>query len=171
LKKLLIAAAIAAAFIVPAQAEERVSFWWIRALPFVKAAAYAEAIDDYCFVDKRYSFGMLELHLDDPRSELETMAYRQAEAGRMAFNGEFVEDAKAIRQEANLKAAAHLQNNYAACEPAIAFVEKAIASIPETEPKMLSMAKKLDANRRETKAKTLKCKVCAGTTPGTTSAP
>jgi hypothetical protein len=81
-----------------------VSIFWIKALPFVKAAAYAEAIDDYCFANKRYSFEAFELDLKDPGRQLSAMAYHQAKAGRLAFNGEFVEDDKAIQKEADLKA-------------------------------------------------------------------
>lgn len=151
------AAALAALAANPASASAEddggASIWWVKALPFVKAAAYAKAIDDYCFASERYSFAPLELKLDDPRGRLSYMAYEQAKAGRMAFNGEFVEDDEAIRTEADLKAAAHLQNNFDACEPAIEFVENTVVSIPEMMPKLDAMAKKLEANRSATKEK------------------
>lgn len=134
-----------------AQAEEP-NIFWIKALPFVKAAAYAEAIDDFCFAETRYHLDSFEGDIfHDARHRLQYLALKQSEQGRVAFSGVFVEDDKAIREDADRKASAHLMNNYAACAPAIAFVEKTIGLIPELEPKLQEMAKVLDANRKAAK--------------------
>lgn len=131
--KTLLAAALAVVIVAPATADPLE----IARMPFVKARAYAKAIDRYCFVPTVYS----------DKVELRRAARQQDEAT-------FV-DADALEEDALL----HLRGDYDACAPAIEFVETTIAALPEVQAKMTAMIEQREAEAKaaaeaEAKAKT-----------------
>lgn len=99
----------------------------IAALPFVKATAYAEAINRYCFPDREY--GSVELGL---------LAVRQA---ILQYKSDFREF---LSKEIS-SAADHLKGDYSACAPAMAYVAKSEANLAEDEIRLDSMKKAIEA--------------------------
>jgi endonuclease YncB( thermonuclease family) len=137
MKSALLAAALLAATSSAALAE---SVWPgepvgedIRALPFVKAYAYAEAIDRFCFADREYA-----------TSDLFGMASDQA---HMLQDVAVLVDAASIQAKAERTAVDHLKRDQSACAPAMAFVDKAVASMPEMKPKMAAMRQAFEGDR------------------------
>lgn len=120
MRSLVATAAIAAAFAMPAGADP------IDEMPYIKAWAYAQAIEDYCFGDA-------------PDKRLADAALKQAEflAGRT----------ERILSDANEMAARHLGGDQSACQPAIAFVERAIAALPDAELTRLVAQREADKQR------------------------
>ncbi|HEV2898453.1 MAG TPA: hypothetical protein VGX71_11585 [Pseudaminobacter sp.] len=128
MKSALFAAALVAATSTAALAQSVTDD--VRALPFVKANAYAKAIDRFCFADRTYA-----------SARLFQMAAGQATALWGDAADEFAEAERA--------AIDHLKHDQSACAPAMAFVDKATASIEEMRPALAAMRKAIDADRAE----------------------
>lgn len=96
----------------------------IRNLPFVKASAYAIAINEYCFPAKPFA-----------TDELYKAARRQVIYGEMIENGDMHD--KAIE-----RAGQHLMTNTAACEPATAYVTETIEAFPKRKAELDALVKR-----------------------------
>jgi hypothetical protein len=107
MKNLLLALALAAAFAMPAQAGP------IDEMPYIKAWAYAQAIEQYCFGAR-------------PDERLKKAAVIQWNFSSKGIS------LHAIR-EASEAAAKHLAGDQSACQPALAFVERTVAALPDAE--------------------------------------
>lgn len=105
MKSLVAAAAIAAALVLPAHADQ------IDEMPYIKAWAYAQAIEDYCFGDA-------------PDKRLEPAAVAQAAlAGISGISLSTIAD----------NAAKHLRGDQNACQAAADFVARAVAELPQLD--------------------------------------
>ena len=115
----------------------------IAKLPFVRALAYAEAIDAYCFPDWHYV-----------TADLAAAAVTQAGLQNKPF----------IESGQTLAAANQLKRDHSACEPAKAFVDSVAASIPEMRPRMdatLAALKKEEAERNAAQARAARIAQCS----------
>ena len=103
----------------------------IVGLPFIRAWAYAEAIDRYCFPEKSYAndvgVGLEETAKSQDRYSQGTLASAERDA------------------------AEHLRGEYLACAPAIKFVERTVTQIPELANKFQRLMSQL-AHAKELKA-------------------
>lgn len=117
---LALAASIAwTSFAPPAHAGDQLAE--IRALPFVKADAYREAINEYCFPVTDYT-----------SFELTSAAWKQAA---------YFEQGLDRRERIRARALTHLAGDQNACEPAIAFLERTISELPEGKEKLDALVK------------------------------
>ncbi|GLS28471.1 hypothetical protein GCM10007937_01780 [Mesorhizobium albiziae] len=117
---LLAAAAIAAAFTLPAYAGQ------IDEMPYIKAWAYAQAIEDYCFGDA-------------PDERLEPAAVAQAAlAGISGSSLSTIAD----------NAAKHLRGDQNACQAAADFVARAIAELPQLDAVVAAEKAKQEAEKQ-----------------------
>jgi hypothetical protein len=117
--KTLLAVALAVVIVAPAAADPLE----IAQMPFVKARAYARAIDRYCFVATVYSDNV----------ELWRAALQQDEATAFV-------DADRLEEDALL----HLRGDYNACAPAMKFVETTITALPELQARMTALIEQRD---------------------------
>ena len=97
-------------------------------LPFIRAYAYAEAIDRYCFPEKP---GVGSILRETARSQ------DSFKPGMLA--------------SAERDAAEHLRGEYLACAPATKFVERTVAQIPELANKFTRLMSQL-AHAKDLKA-------------------
>ena len=115
----------------------------IAKLPFVRALAYAEAIDAYCFPDWHYV-----------TADLAAAAIAQAELQNKPF----------VEPDPALEAASLLKRDHSACEAAKAYVNVAAASIPAMRPRMdatLAALKKAEAERNTAQARAARIAQCS----------
>jgi hypothetical protein len=115
----------------------------IARLPFVKALAYAEAIDAYCFPDWHYV-----------TADLAAAAVTQAG----------LQDKPFVEPDQALEAASQLKRDRSACAPAKALVDSAAASIPAMRPRMdatLAALKKAEAERNAAEARAARIAQCS----------
>ena len=113
----------------------------IAKLPFITALAYAEAIDTYCLPEWHYA-----------STTLAAAATTQADLQNKPNVG-----AEQTR-EANL-----LSGDRSACEPAKAFVDKVVATIPQIQPRMdatLAALKDEEAKRDVAQARAKRIAEC-----------
>lgn len=93
-------------------------------MPFVRAYAYAEAIDRYCFPEKSYTQDV-------------GPSIRQAVAFQDTLK-------PGILASAERDAADHLRGEYLACAPAMKFVERTVVQAPELVGKFIQLQMHLD---------------------------
>jgi hypothetical protein len=117
---------------------------WVKAftdeiieMPFIRAYAYAEAIDRYCFPEKSYT-------QDVGPSIRQAVAFQDSlEPGILA--------------SAERDAADHLRGEYLACAPAMKFVERTVVQAPDLVGKLTQLQMHLnDAKAGAAKAEALK---------------
>jgi hypothetical protein len=139
MNKLIIAAAICAALSGAAYAVDDRTRDAIQSLSFMKANAYAKAIDLYCFADHPFASQALA---DAASQEAE---FRE-EIGQN-------EEATDIIANANRSAAEHLKVDQSACAPAASFVNSVAATIEGAKQHMAAIKQTLaDAKAAEEKA-------------------
>ena len=115
----------------------------IGRLPFIRALAYAEAIDAHCFPDWHYV-----------TADLAAAAVTQAG----------LQNKPLVESGQTLEAANQLKRDHSACEPAKAFVDSVAASIPEMRPRMdttLAALKKEEAERNAAQARAARIAQCS----------
>ena len=115
----------------------------IARLPFVRALAYAEAIDAYCFPDWH-----------TVTADLAAAAVTQAG----------LQDKPFVEPGQTLEAADLLKRDRSACGPAKAFVDKVAATIPAMRPRMnatLAALKKAEAERNAAEARAARIAQCS----------
>ncbi|QGU20817.1 hypothetical protein MCHK_09970 [Mesorhizobium huakuii 7653R] len=107
-------------------AVEGIKEQWIE-MPFIRAWAYAEAIDRYCFPAKSYTkvvgVGIEEAAKSQDRFSLGMLA------------------------SAELDAADHLRGEYLACAPAMRFIEDTVVRMPEFENQLTTAQLRLNDAR------------------------
>lgn len=106
----------------------------IRDLPMIKAYAYALAIDEYCFPDRKFATPDLGVAAFDQQNK--------------ATNASAYDSLNAAAE----RAAIHLRSNYVACEPAMAFVDRTAVDLPQLGARLQQIvdeAAARDAARRE----------------------
>ncbi|MDW9600165.1 hypothetical protein GOA86_17565 [Sinorhizobium meliloti] len=91
--------------LIPAHAET--VFDRMEEIPFIKAYAYAEAVDDYCFATKKFS-----------NQDLAKAASLQEDETALNIN------------TAVTKAKRHLAGDQSACAPAMTFIDRTVAELP-----------------------------------------
>lgn len=100
--------------LIPAHAET--VFDRMEEIPFIKVYAYAEAVDDYCFATKKFS-----------NQELAEAASLQEDETALNINA------------AVTKAKRHLGGDQSACAPAIMFIDRTVAELPELKQQFEAM--------------------------------
>lgn len=139
MKRLIIAAATCAVLSGAAYAVDDKMRGAIQALSFVKANAYAKAIDSYCFADHPFT-----------SQPLADAASQEAEFREEIGQGEKAAD---IIADANRSAAEHLKVDQSACAPAVSFVGTTAATIEDAKQHVAAIEQNLaDAKAAQEKA-------------------
>lgn len=100
--------------LIPAHAET--VFQRMEEMPFIKAYAYAEAVDEYCFATRKFS-----------NHELADAALLQEDETPLKID-------KAVT-----KAKQHLAGDQSACAPAVTFIDRTVAELPELKQQFEAM--------------------------------
>lgn len=141
MKRLIIAGAICAVISCAAYAVDDKTRDAVQALRFMKANAYARAIDLYCFADRPFA----------------TQALADAALQEAEFRAEIGQGEKAtdIVADANRSAAEHLKVDQSACAPAASFVGSVAATIEDAKQHVAAIKQTLaDAKVAKEKAAT-----------------
>ncbi len=129
MKRLIIAAATWAVLCGASYAVDDKTRAAIEALSFVKANAYAKAIDAYCFADHPFA----------------SQPLADAASQEAAFRKEIGQGEKAtdIVADANRSAAEHLKVDQSACAPAVSFVGSIAATIEDAKQHVAAIEQNL----------------------------